>query len=48
MNADALALRILHANLLFLSEFEKLRDIFAVALTFWKEDMELYPFIMAM
>lgn len=44
---DALALRMLHVTLLFMSEFERLRDVLAWVLSFWTKDTPFYTHIMA-
>ncbi len=41
-------MRMLHACFLLLGEFERLRDTLAYVLSFWKEDMELYPNVAAL
>jgi len=48
LSLDALALRVLHVTLLFMSEFERLRDILAWTLSFWTEDMFFYTYVMAL
>ena len=45
---DILALRFVAGNTITTGEYEKGRDTFAWALAFWTEDMELYPYVLAL
>ena len=45
---DALAIRFVAGNTITIGEYEKIRDMAAWTLAFWKEDMELYPYILAL
>ena len=46
--ADTLALRFVAGNTISLGDYEKARDTVAWALAFWKEDMEFYPYVLAL
>lgn len=45
---DMLALRFVAGTTITTGEYEKARDTFAWALAFWTEDMELYPYVLAL
>ena len=47
-SADALAVALSVFSCIMMGEFERMRDTLARVLVFWMEDMQLYPFILAL
>lgn len=48
VHSDILALRLVAGYTITIGEYEKGRDTFAWALAFWTEDMEYYPYVLAL
>ena len=46
--ADALAVALTVFGCIMVGEFVRMRDTIARVLVFWTEDMELYPYILAL
>ena len=46
--ADAVAVGLTVFSCIAVGEFERMRDTIARVLVYWTEDMELYPFILAL
>ena len=46
--ADAVVVALSAFSCIMVGEFERMRDAIARVLVFWTEDMELYPYILAL
>jgi len=45
---DAAGAHLLVRSCIILGEFERVRDTMAWILSFWKEDQQLYPYLLAL
>ena len=47
-SSDAVAVALSVFSCIMMGEFERMRDTLARVLVFWTEDMQLYPFMLAL